>query len=277
MLSIWRKYGIATAAAAAAAVGTVSRSTLVKTFTVHYSLSTSTETTTTTSIPAFIPTNEKQRAFLNRQTEKDLFSRKTYLLDLYKHMNDTNEIILYVHHNNLTKSENQHVREEIKKIGAVKNEQGLYVGGARYTMLKNSIYSLYLRSSHEVDPAAKGMTLKNKDRKHPLLPLLAGPTACITIPECEPSAISQVQKILKKMSDKLIIIGAQVEKSSVMNAAELNSFKNLPDKQGLQGQLLGLLTMSGGAGLVQTLETPGHLLYLTMDTRAKDLDPEAEK
>ncbi|EDK47493.1 conserved hypothetical protein [Lodderomyces elongisporus NRRL YB-4239] len=242
------------------------------------STSSSTFTSTTLSsleeaqqkYPDFNPVNEEQRQFIQRNTEKPLFGRKTYLMDVYKHMNETNQIILFVHHNNLSKNENKLLREELKKIGGQKNEEGHIVGGSKFTILKNSIYSLYLKSSHEADPAAKGNTAKNRNVQHPLLPLLVGPTGCITIKECEPNAIKQVYKVLKKFSDKLFVVGAKVEKDA-FTTKQLDQFKEMPNRDGLRGQLVGLLTMAGGANLVRTLETPGHLLYLTMDTRANDM------
>ncbi|KAI5957688.1 hypothetical protein KGF57_002954 [Candida theae] len=213
----------------------------------------------------FTPTTQEHVTFLQRATEKPLFSRKTYLMDSYKHLNDTNQILLFVHHNNLNKAENKKIRQDLTKIG----------GGAKLTMLKNTLYQTYLKSSHENDPACKGMTKKNKKRSHPLLPLFVGPTACISVSECEPSKVQQILKLLKSMNEKLIVVGAKVEKS-FMNRLQIDEFKDLPNKQGLQGQLIGLLTMLGGVGLVRTLETPGHMVYLTMEQRAKDLDPSKE-
>ncbi|KAI3406646.2 hypothetical protein KGF56_000492 [Candida oxycetoniae] len=235
------------------------------------------------SYPNFVPANEEQQTFINRRTEKPLFSRKTYLMDLYKHLNDNNQILLFVHHNNLSKAENKQFRQELAKIKVAKrteNEAKLgsaSASGVKLTILNNSIYRTYLRCSHEEDPAGLGVSSRNKDVHHPLAPLFVGPTGCISIPECDPSLIQQINKVLKKFSEKLFIMGAKVEKNTFMNPAELDQFKNLPTKVGLQGQLLGLLTMVGGSGLVHTLETPAHLLYLTMDTRAKDLDPNSKE
>lgn len=88
--------------------------------------------------------------------------------------------------------------------------------------------------------------------------------------------VQQILKLLKNMNEKLIVVGAKVEKS-FMNRLQIDEFKDLPNKQGLQGQLVGLLTMLGGVGLVRTLETPSHMVYLTMEQRAKDLDPSKEE
>ncbi|KAG5418472.1 hypothetical protein I9W82_004000 [Candida metapsilosis] len=227
----------------------------------HHSFSSSTSTSN-----EFTPTTQEHVNFLQRTTEKPLFSRKTYLIDNYKHLNDTNEILLFVHHNNLNKAENKKIRQDLTKIG----------GGTKLTMLKNTLYQTYLKSSHEQDPASKGMTHKNRNRNHPLSPLFVGPTACISITDCEPFKVQQILKLLKSMNEKLIVVGAKVEKS-FMNRLQIEEFKDLPNKQGLQGQLVGLLTMLGGVGLVRTLETPGHMVYLTMEQRAKDLDPSKEE
>lgn len=196
----------------------------------------------------------------NRNTGKHILSRKTFLVDYYKHLNDTNEILLYVHHNNLNKSENKKFRSELNKVGA------------RLNIIRNSIYNVYLRSEHEEDPADVETSKKNKDVKHPLSPLLNGPTGIITIPKCEPAVVSQVLKVLKSASEKLILIGAKIE-TSIYDSADIDKFKDLPGKAELQGQLAGLLTVLGGAGLVRTLEASGNVLYLTLEERRKDIDP----
>lgn len=199
-----------------------------------------------------------------RKTTKHVLSRKTFLMDYYKHLNDTNDIVLYVHHNNLIKTDNLKVRSEFQKLGV------------KMTYLRNSIYNVYLRSSHEEDPALHKNTIKNKQVNHPLSPLLNGPTAVITIPQCDPTVVEKVMKVLKQAGEKLFLIGARIE-TSVYNIDQVNEFKDLPTKDQLQAQLAGLLTILGGAGLVRTLESNGTLLYLTLDQRRKDLDPESEE
>lgn len=198
-----------------------------------------------------------------RKTTKHILSRKTFLVDYYKHLNDTNEIMLYVHHNNLMKNDTLKVRSDFQKHGV------------KLTYLRNNLYNVYLRSSHEQDPALHKNTLKNKQVEHPLAPLLNGPTAVISIPKCDPEVVTQVMKILKQAGEKLFLIGARIE-ASVYNTADVDQFKSLPNKEQLQAQLAGLLTILGGAGLVRTLESNSTMLYLTMDQRRKDMDPDSE-
>ncbi|EGW35566.1 uncharacterized protein SPAPADRAFT_58794 [Spathaspora passalidarum NRRL Y-27907] len=214
--------------------------------------------------PAPFKVDVFDEAFLARDTEKPLFSRKTYLLDYYKYLNETNEVLLIVHHNNLNHTEGVKLRREV------------VAAGAKMHIVKGSMYRLYLRSAHEVDPAAKGMTEKNRDVQHPLLPLFSGPTAIFSIPACEPSVIAALMKVINKHKEKLFLVGAKVE-TQAMSAAEVMNLKDLPNKKQLQEQLAGLLTVLGGAGLVRTLESPANMLYLTVQQRAKDLDPDAEK
>ena len=185
-----------------------------------------------------------------RQTFKHEFSRKTFLVDLYTYLNRTNDIILYVHHNNLTDVENKKFRAELTKAGG-----SLHI-------ISNKIYEIFLRSEHEVDPADAETSARNKGKVHPLQPLLLGPTAIITIKECDPVSVASVLKVLKTASDKLFLIGAKIEQQ-VFDVKAVDSFKDLPTKEQLQSQLLGTLSVLGGSGLVQTLETPSKLLYLT--------------
>ncbi|KAI5955054.1 hypothetical protein KGF54_001615 [Candida jiufengensis] len=228
-----------------------------------------TEISSSTSIPLsytdFVPTTEEHQKFISRKTEKPLFSRRTYLIDLYKYLNDSNEILLFIHHNNLNKNENTKFRQDLKKHDS------------KLTMIKNSIYKTYLRSSNEIDPALIGNNKKNHKNTHKIDSLFVGPTAIISIPKCEPSIVLQISKLIKSMNEKIIIIGAKIDQNSFLDSKEIDEFKNLPNKETLQSQLVGLLTMLGGAGLVRTLETPGNMLYLTMEAREKDLNPNSEE
>lgn len=193
----------------------------------------------------------------NRNTGKAVDSRKTFLVDYYKYLNDTNEIVLYVHHNNLTKNENKKYRSDLTKAGAKLN------------VIRNGIYKVYLRSENETDPADKETVEKNRDVQHPLFPLLNGPTALITIPQTDPSIVSQVLKILRQSQEKLILVGAKIEKSA-FDVDQVNEFKELPTKDQLHGQLAGLLTVLSGAGLVQTLSNTQTALYLSLKQSIKD-------
>jgi large subunit ribosomal protein L10 len=199
-----------------------------------------------------------------RSTGKPLLSRKTFLMDYYKYLNDNNDIVLYVHHNNIAKNDNKKLRAELK------------AAGAQFNVITNSIYNVYLRSENEVDPATAESTTKNKDVVHPLSALLSGPTALITIPKSEPSVVTQVLKTIKGLQEKLFVVGARIE-TSIYDIEDVQKFKDLPNKDQLQGQLAGLLTILGGAGLVRTLEASSNVLYLTMEQRRKDLDPEETK
>lgn len=198
-----------------------------------------------------------------RKTAKPLLSRKTFLLDYYKHLNDTNEIILYAHHNNITKNENKKIRNDLSKIGCKLN------------VIRNRIYGVYLRSENEIDPADKETSFKNKKVVHPLSPLLNGPTAIITIPTSNPQTVAEVLKILKSVQEKLFVVGAKVEKS-VYDIDQVNQYKDSPTKEQLQSQLTGLLTILGGAGLVQTLESNTTSLYLTLKQHEKQLSGDDE-
>lgn len=199
-----------------------------------------------------------------RKTTKHLLLRKTFLVDLYKHLNDESDIVLYCHHNNIPKADNIKIRLQLKNLGV------------QLTFVRNSVYKVYLRSAHEEDPALHTNTLKNKQVEHPLAPLLNGPTAIITIKKCDPPTVEQVLKVLKSMNEKLFLIGARVE-SSIYDTEQIGQFKDLPLKEQLQGQLAGLLSLLGGAGLIRTLESAGTHLYLTLDQRRKDIDPEEKK
>lgn len=199
----------------------------------------------------------------NRKTTKPLFSRKTFLVDYYTHLNRTNEIVLYVHHNNLIKAENAKFRAELAK------------NDAKLTLIRNSLYNVFLKSEHEEDPADHVTSQRNKSVVHPISPLLNGPTAIITIPKCDPRVVEKILKTLKSANEKLILMGAKIEQN-VFNIDEVSKFKDLPTKEELQAQLLGTLTVLSGSGLVQVLETPSKLLYLTGQELVKMNEPKED-
>ncbi|KAG7194615.1 uncharacterized protein KQ657_004291 [Scheffersomyces spartinae] len=199
----------------------------------------------------------------NRNTFKPVLSRKTFLLDYYSHLNRTNKIILYVHHGHLNKVDNHKFRTDLTNAGA------------KLHILRNSIYNVFLRNSQEEDPASAEAYHNNKDKQHPLAPLLNGPTGIITIPTVDPSVVKSVVKILEGAQERMFLIGALVD-SSVFTTEQIAEFKELPTQEQLQAQLVGVLTVLGGAGLVRTLESTPTTLYLTMKQREDDMSPEEE-
>ena len=187
---------------------------------------------------------------MKRVTVKPLDSRKTFLMDSYKYLMESNPVVLFVHYNNLLKQEDDHFRSQIKQ------------NGGKMSMLRNHVFNAYLKVSHLPDPCAP-VKNKFKNESHPLLPLFKGPTAAITFAETDPVSVSKVLKLLEKAQDKLFVVGAKVE-TEIYDIAQLDHFKSLPSKTQLQSQLLGLLHVLSGAGLVDTLERGSQTLYLTL-------------
>lgn len=200
---------------------------------------------------------------VGRVTVKPAESRKTFLIDSYKHLMETNPVILFVHYNNLLKNEDQHYRSLIKQ------------NGGKLTMLRNGLFGVYLKNAQAADPCAP-ISRKEQNRKHPLLPLFKGPTAAISFTETDPSSVAKVLKSLEKAQDKLFVVGAKVE-TEVYDIAQLHQFKTLPSKEVLQAQLVGLLNVLGGAGLVRTLEAGSQTLYLTLSSHQENQSPKTEE
>lgn len=192
-----------------------------------------------------------------RETWKPIESRKTFLLDSYRHMMDNNSMVLFAHYNNLTKNEDHHFREQIKQAGG------------RLTRIRNNILKVCLKTLSQPDPCAY-VRDRSSLHKHPLLPLLKGPTATISFKETDPEKVAKLFKLLRNAQDKLIIMGAQIDKD-VYDFRKLDQFKSLPLKPVLQGQLVGLLQMLGGAGLVQVLDANKQHLYLTLKSHEENM------
>lgn len=191
---------------------------------------------------------------------KNKDSRKTYLINRYKMLFDKSEIVLFVHHNNLVKAETNSYRDHIKGLGA------------ELSVVRNSLLLSYLRAENELNPASKDAYYKTKNIKHELAPLLVGPTAIITIQNTDPSIVKKLVKFLKSTNEKLFLIGARID-NKLYNLQEIDQFKELSTKEELQAQLLGLLTIMSGAGLVQTLQSASQHLYLTLDSHKQNIEP----
>lgn len=198
-----------------------------------------------------------------RDTVKPIASRKTFLIDSYKQLMGSNPVILFVHYNNLMKNEDHHYRSQIKKAGGT------------LTVLRNNLFKVYLKNSASPDPCAP-IKRREQNLSHPLLPLFKGPTAAICFPETDPQSVGKVLKLLAKAQDRLFVIGAKVE-TDIFDISQLSQFKDLPNKEGLQSQLLGLLHILSGAGLVRTLEAGSQTLYLTLQSHHDNIGKDGQE
>lgn len=209
-------------------------------------------TTTTTSAPLAV------------EYLKDKDSRKTYLINRYKHILSDAQIVLFVHHNNLLQNEVNNYRDQIRSCGG------------ELTIVRNNLMKAYLRAENEAEPASVLAHENTKRLTHPLAPFLCGPTAIITIKENNPKVVAKIVKFTNTTNEKLFVVGARIE-NSVFDVARVNQFKGLPTKEELQAQLAGMLTMLSGAGLVQTLQSASQHLYLTLESHRKNNDPSEEQ
>ncbi|GMM57652.1 mitochondrial 54S ribosomal protein YmL11 [Maudiozyma humilis] len=187
-----------------------------------------------------------------RHTTKPVDSRKTFLIDYYKHMMESHPVVVFLHYNNLLKTEDHHFRDLIKATNG------------KLHKIRNNLFQVYLRNSALPDPCAP---VDSKDprlvRNHPLHPLFAGPTAAITYKDMNPADLAKLIKVLAPAKDKLFVIGAKVD-ADVLDTAKLAEFSRMPPLPAMQAQLVQLLMSASGGGLVQTLEAASQRLYLTL-------------
>lgn len=189
------------------------------------------------------------------QQQAPIKSRKEYVATTYKRIFEQSPIILFAHRNNLLKSDQHALAQQFHQAGAV----------------LNVVNSSYLKAFLSKD---SGIAL-SEGEVHPLTAYLSGPSALITINEPNPEIVAKVLKITKSVNEKLFIIGARVD-GEVFDLEKLNKFKDLPSKSQLQSELVGLLTILSGAGLVRTLEAASHSLYFTLQNHKENIDPESE-
>ena len=205
-----------------------------------------------------INAKKKDIELSGRQLVKPLNSRKTYLIDFYKHMMETSPLVVFVHYNNLIKTEDHYYRDQIKKAGG------------KLTKLRNALFQVYLRNSKMDDPCAPITDESILVKDHPLLPLFTGPTAAITFPDVDPEKLSKLLKVLDASKERLFIIGAKVD-SSVLDVNKVHQFSKLPPLPVLQAQIVCLLQSAAGLNLVQTLESASQSLCLTLKSHEDNI------
>lgn len=203
-----------------------------------------------------------------RNTLKAADSRKTYLLDMYTQLWRDNSIVLLAHHNNLLSTENESIRKQLKKIDAKNKTNKL-----EFRKLKGSIFRYFLRASQHEDPASKAAArmIKRKNLRHPLENLLKGPTAAILIRDLDPKLVKEVAKVLQSQKEKLFIMGGKVG-DEIMTLQNIEEFKNMKSLPELRAELIGLLTMTSGGGVVRTLESATNALAMTLESRKNELE-----
>jgi large subunit ribosomal protein L10 len=197
-------------------------------------------------------------AAVARETFKPAASRKTYLVDTYVKLLRQSPVLLVLHNNTLKKAENAELRQNIVKAGG------------RLTVINHSLFKVAIRGLDSPDPASIDAK-KFRWNKHPLMDLLSGPTAVITVSELDPKAVADIVKLIDRTSERMILLGGRVD-GSVLSRPQIDQFKDLPSLPEMHAQLAGVLTILGGAGLVQTLESSSNVLYLTLDARRKDME-----
>lgn len=191
-------------------------------------------------------------------------SRKTYLINRYKTLLQDTPIVLFAHHNNLVKTDENTFRNQIREVGG------------EFTVIRNNLLLAYLKAENEKYPSSAEAYKKTRFLDHPLKPFLVGPTAMITVQENNPQVVSKILKTLKTANEKLFVVGARIE-NRVFDLPQVNNFKDLPSKEQLHSELAGMLTVLSGAGLVQTLQSASQHLYLTLESHRKNNDPSEKK
>lgn len=194
-----------------------------------------------------------------RQTIKPLQSRKTFLVDMYTHLVRSNSVVLALHNSTLLLNEDRALRNELQRAGA------------QLTIVRSNLMKVALRGIDSPDPAA--FRPQKSTRMHPLSPLFSGPSAVITIPEMDPAAVDRVVQIVDKSQNKLVLLGGQINGiPGAVLRKDIDVLRKLPTLPELRAQLAGILTVLGGAGLTQTLESSQHQLVLALQQHASRED-----
>ncbi|ANB14102.1 mitochondrial 54S ribosomal protein YmL11 [Sugiyamaella lignohabitans] len=185
-------------------------------------------------------------------------------MDTYTRLMRENPVVLVAHNGTLLKAEDNTLRSQIKKLGG------------KLVVTRSNLFNAVLRGLDHPDPASRDANKKYRFKAHPLGKLFKGPTAVIAIPELDPKKVEAIVKVLDKTNERLILLGGQVD-GSALDRSGIDHFKSLPPIEQLRADLAGVLTVLGGAGLVQTLESSPKMLYLTLDAHRKNVSGESDE
>lgn len=192
----------------------------------------------------------------SRDTWKALNSRKTYLVDRYVQLVRSNPVVLALHNSTLLKRDDNQLRQDILKAGG------------QLTIVRSGLMRVALRGLEHPDPASSEAHRIYRGKGHPLSKFFQGPSAIVTLPSLEPTAVDKICSVIEKSGNKLVLLGGQVD-GGALSRAQVDEFRKMPGMAELRAQLAGVLTILGGAGLVKTLQASPQKLYLTLDQHAK--------
>lgn len=204
-------------------------------------------------------TGQNIRGYATSETWKSPGARKTLLVQEYTKLLRTSPVVLVAHNGTLLKTENESLRAQLKKVGA------------KLTVTRSALFRVALRGLSHEEPASIEARKLHRYSNHPLMAYFKGPSAVITLAEMDPRKTEEVVKIVDKMGEKLLLLGALID-GDTMDRAMVDEFKKLPTLEELRANLVGVLTVLGGAGLVQTLQSSSNMLYLMLNSRKEVME-----
>ncbi|CCH62345.1 hypothetical protein TBLA_0H00530 [Henningerozyma blattae CBS 6284] len=197
----------------------------------------------------------------SKEEEIKIESRKSFLLDWYRVLVDSNQLLLFVRHEKLDLSSQNFIKDHLVR--------GKHNG--KFTVIRNNLFKLAL-ARPIIDPAltrkAKSKFLNSrKETSNSITPLLKGPTGVVAIPLADPKATRSVLRLVRnEIPESLEILGGMVD-GQFFNVQQLETFQTLPTHAQLHGQLLYILQQS--SSLVSLIQKPVGLLSNVLDARLK--------
>ena len=174
-----------------------------------------------------------------------------------------------------------------QELSTLRNELSKYSATLtvlRYRIFRNAIETANIireryreEDWHKLDFSSKILyrATKRRRKEDPLAVLLAGPTCSITLKlgaqGWSPADIKNIVSLIERQGKgKLYLLGGRID-DRLMDTEGLKVVQNLPDLEGLRGQIVGLL-QSVAAGPVRLLEQPGSQIAHILTVRKKQLE-----
>lgn len=156
-------------------------------------------------------------------------AKKEELLSDYKEKIANSSAIVFTHYRGTSVKQQRSLRAKLKDVGA------------EFVVVKNTLLDLALKDVRQVDVDS----------------LATGPNGVVFIGEDIAKAVTVLKDWIR--AEKIVEITGAILESSVLNAEDADKLSDLPTKEQVRAQLLGML-VSPASGLARIINAPAGSL-----------------
>jgi large subunit ribosomal protein L10 len=164
--------------------------------------------------------------------------KKEELIAQYKELVKNSSALVFTHYRGIDVKQQRALRAKLSEVGAT------------YVVVKNTLLGLVLKQARNLEADA----------------LLSGPNGVVFLSEDMSKGVTALKDWIKDV--KLVEITGAIVETSVLDAAAAEKLSDLPTKEQVRAQLLGMLAAPAGK-LVRTIAAPGASLARVLNAHAE--------